>query len=149
MNRLLLIALVLIVGGGLVAGFSIVGGPQYARMERHDRERARDLRSLADYHRCVLAQQDRQADGASVPLCSGYEQAPDLVDPATGAPYRYAETGPRSFRVCATFETDAQKRAATGPSASLVFDGDEGCVVYGGGPDDNAAAGATLNWTTD
>lgn len=148
MNRLLLVAVVAIVGTGLIAGFMIVGGPGHARMERYDSERAADLRSLGDYHRCVLAQEDRAEDSVSPPQCSGYEQAPDLSDPATGEPYRFTRLGPQAFKVCATFQTSSQQEARNLRYSYLAFEGDEGCVIYGQGTGADAPA-ATLKQTTE
>ena len=150
MNRVLLVVVVLIVGGGLIAGFAVVGGPQYARMERHDRERANDLRALADYHRCRIAAEGGNAGTAATPGCLGYEQAPDLVDPVTGAPYRYEDGGGDGFRICATFETETLQRETAGPPSSfLTFDGREGCVEHGVRLGDDAATGTTPDRSRD
>lgn len=148
MNKVLFACVVLIVGGGLIAGFMIVGGPGYARMERHDIERASDLRTMGDYYRCVLAQKNRADDAALPPRCTGYEQTPDLTDPTTGEPYRYTRLGPEAFEVCATFQTDAQRDDRNLRYSYLTFTGNEGCVVYGRDPDGDAT-GATLNRSRD
>ncbi|MCZ4257877.1 hypothetical protein O4H53_20200 [Sulfitobacter sp. G21635-S1] len=148
MNRLLLVVLLAIVGGGLIAGFMVAGGPGYARMERYDNERAADLRTLGDYHRCVL-EREEDSEGSNAPrYCSGFEQAPELTDPASGAPYRFTRLGPQAFKVCANFQTEALREASDRRYSQLVFEGDEGCVIYGQGTGAEAPD-ATLKWTTE
>ena len=147
MNRLLLAGLIAVVGAGLIAGFMVVGGPGYARMEKNDAQRTRDLRELTEYYRCALSRINPEGDGISPTRCSGYEQLPDVADPLTGEPYRYARLGDDAFQVCATFQTSAETRART-RDTFLTFEGQEGCVVYGR---DGVAdtGGATLEWLKD
>ncbi|MDF1728990.1 MAG: hypothetical protein P1U53_14710 [Sulfitobacter sp.] len=128
MNRILLALLLLLVGAGLVAGFLTVGGPGYARLEKQDAERMRDLHDLGAWHRC-LATAGMQAD---LPRdCPTPVATPDRTDPATGAPYLLRRTGPRSFEVCATFATRIAGEERI-EFAQLRWDGQEGCLRYEG-----------------
>ena len=128
MNRALLVALIAIVAAGIGGGFWAVGGPGYARMERHDAQRAEDLQQLAMHYRCVDAL-DPPKDGVSPRYCGGATEMPDLTDPVTGAPYLYSSANALEFEVCATFETaefiDSNQR-----NRQLYFDGQVGCLRY-------------------
>ena len=147
MNGLLLAGLLALVGAGLIAGFMAVGGPGYARMERNDAERTRDLRKLTDFYMCALQQINPEAGGTATDRCLGYEQIPDVKDPVTQEPYRYTRLGDNAFKVCATFQTSSEEREPTRYDF-LTFEGHEGCVLYGS---DAAATagGATLEWLKD
>ena len=140
MNKALLVALIVLVGAALVAGFSVVGGPGYARMERHDATRLRDLRALSDYHLCMIDQKGPQAGDISVDRCAGYDTTSDRADPATSEPYAYTRLGPALFQICATFET-----------APARLEGQRGCLVSGAKArgDGAEATGATLEWSKD
>ncbi len=127
MNRLLFSLLIVFVGAGIIGGFMVVGGPGQARMERNDETRVSDLRRLGHYYSC---QRDAwQQDGISPNRCNGQGQKPELVDPVTDGPYRVAGPSETMFEICATFETDVQKRRPTG-YAGLFFDGQTGCIRY-------------------
>ena len=127
MNRLLLVLLLALVGLGLVGGFLVVGGPGYARLERQDRERMRDLREIGEYYRC------RATEGMEVVTrnCRNPVNPPEARDPATGDPYALRRTGPRSFEVCATFATEIEGKERI-EFAPLQWDGQVGCLHYEG-----------------
>lgn len=134
MNRALFVAAVALTLAALVWGVSIVGGPAYARMEKNDNTRIRDLGRLGEYYRCVKIWQAGGEDTASRSYCSqGESPPPDLRDPLTDVTYAYSESDPERFQICATFEIGQdvrpQRRAAL---ESIVFDGKTGCVKYVG-----------------
>ena len=109
----------LLVGAGLI----LSGGPDQARKERRDRQRLDDLTVLQALVTCLAnAEQGQLPDQlAPSPQC---DWPAGLEDPLTGEPYRYAPTGPRSYRLCAGFETP--------PPGSSQFGGfmrdADGCV---------------------
>ncbi len=129
MTRALLAALLIAVAGALIWGFTVVGGPAFARMEQNDRIRTADLRRLGEYYRCAnytLTESDR---AISPGYCGHVEgPAPDAKDPVSDAPYRYAAEGNTYFEVCATFEVPAEHRRDR--DAGVVFDGQNGCITY-------------------
>ena len=53
MNKLLLICMCLLVGGAIVGGLMVVGGPKQARLARVDTQRISDLRNLRSHLMCV------------------------------------------------------------------------------------------------
>ena len=110
MNRILFPLLVIFITAGLVGGFLIVGGPDFARKERHDEQRANDLRKLARYYRCQ----------------------PEVRDPVTGKPYDFALIDDDTFEICAEFETDYQHRRARDLAGMFIwhFEGRRGCVRH-------------------
>ena len=127
MNRLLLVLLVTLIGAGIIAGFMVVGGPGYARMERNDERRASDLRILGNYYRCQG--DDFQEDGISPDRCSGQGRKPDLVDPVTGVAYVVIGPTETTLEICAEFET-RELMGRTNGLGALFFDGQTGCVRY-------------------
>jgi hypothetical protein len=127
MNRLLLIGLIVIVTGALIAGFSVVGGPGYARLEKADAQRAQDLQQRHAYLQCnwedAVLPTTLEEDG----YCSSFSGNITTTDPATGEAYTYERTNDRSFKVCATFATNTQKVKGEYTFRSLTFEGQTGC----------------------
>ena len=114
-------ALVVIAGALIGAGLLLTGGPEQARKERRDQERADDLGSLTRLVDCLAgANGGRLPDGlAQTPECDWQAR---LVDPFTDQPYRYERITERSYQLCATFETPPpQTRRPWGRDA-------DGCV---------------------
>ncbi|MFK7837889.1 MAG: hypothetical protein AB8B60_16895 [Sulfitobacter sp.] len=125
MNRLLFFVLIALVSAALVGGFTVVGGPQTARMEKADRERANDLRDWGRHYTCVL-----DTEGVILRNCAGRNNPPDSMDPVTDAPYRFARLDETTFEVCATFQTSVMQNDTRYSPRSLSFSGDEGCLRY-------------------
>ena len=98
------IAIILIAGALIGGGLVLTGGPGQARKERRDQERSDDLNALVRLVDCLAnANQGRLPDRLKPDgECNWLTQ---LNDPFTGAPYEYVVTGPRSYRLCAAFET--------------------------------------------
>jgi len=143
-NRLLFVASAVLVCGAVIAALMVVGGPGFARMEKNDSKRAQDLRRLGEYYRCNLPVD--LAFGDSDPQinperCHGHRRKPDARDPATDAEYRFTRSGPDSFEVCATFETDSQNTQQY-PYQMITFEGKNGCLTY-----TRNAAG--MDWVTN
>jgi hypothetical protein len=126
-NRVLLVALIAFVGGGIVGGLMVVGGPGYARKERNDQERSQNLRRLAEYYLCQ--ENEERDDGISPRHCGGAQEKPEETDPVTGQSYRYVSISETHFEVCATFQTD-MRQDRNGGYRALYFDGQEGCMRY-------------------
>lgn len=127
MNKALLLGLVVVVSVAMIGGFMVVGGPGYARMEKQDAKRARDLQDLFRYLEC------RSEDKVLPQTLDDEEYCPTTVvlsstaDPVTGDPYAYRRLDDRHFEVCATFATEAQKDKRGYPYNSLKFEGQTGC----------------------
>lgn len=130
MNKALFPLAVAFIVVGLVGGFMIVGGPEYARMERHDQQRAQDLRMLGQYYRC---QPEVYHPRVTAPnRCERQRTKPTALDPVTGAEYQFALVDADTFEVCAEFQTDAEQRRierARRPNG-FSFEGQRGCMRY-------------------
>lgn len=100
----------LLVGAGLWLG----GGPDQARKERRDRQRLDDLTVLQALVGCLARANHDQLPERLTPSPQCNWPA-ELKDPFTGQPYRYAVTGPNSYRLCADFETPAPAEGRSGP----------------------------------
>lgn len=97
-------ALTVVAAIAIGAGLALTGGPGQARKERRDQQRADDLSTLAGLVECLAGTNCGQLpDRLAVTLQCDWQAA--LNDPYTGQPYRYEATGPRSYRLCADFET--------------------------------------------
>jgi hypothetical protein len=117
-NKLLLICMSVLVGGAIIGGLVVVGGPQHARFAQQDRQRVSDLRILHTHLMCLghprkpLPQalaDDSYCPGARPGLRDVLTQG----DPATGAPYVYHRLNDTAFEVCATLALDpAEARKA-------------------------------------
>lgn len=91
----------------IVLGLVLTGGPGHARKERRDSTREQDLQALANWADCLATAQGKPASSLeTTPMCQGGLR---MADPADGTPYRYEVTGPRSYRLCATFELPPQR----------------------------------------
>lgn len=133
MNRVLLAIMVTLVLGAVIAGFAVVGGPEYARMEKNDRQRVQDLLAWGEHYRCTLDQENIAAEAVAQRDC-GSTPIRDLKDdPVTGAPYRLIQPDDRRFEVCATFQTTVAAETSDFPGYALRqiwFDGQTGCAGY-------------------
>ena len=100
-----------------VGGVFVVGSPVSERLRKLDGQRVSDLigiRAAADRH--SLGPFARRAHDAPPVLVNpipatldelakvAVEDRPNVVDPATGAPYGWRTTGESSFEVCAIFD---------------------------------------------
>lgn len=116
--------LVLLVGGAVVAGLIVTGGPGQGRAEKRDGQRWRDLRDSAALARCLYEETGAAPEALrAMPGCTPTEIP---TDPGTGQPYAFALEEGDQFRICATFETDARPMISTGPDR---FDHEAGCLV--------------------
>jgi hypothetical protein len=129
MNRALLIVLIGVVMATLIAGFSIVGGPGYARMETHDHQRAQELVAWGAYYRCEIGQETVAPEITTLRNCDNPRAKPLKKDPVSGEPYEFKQQDANTFEVCATFETEGQTLREY-QSERLHFDGRSGCVRY-------------------
>jgi len=124
MTRGLLAGLLVMVTAGLVAGFSVVGGPNWARMEQDDTQRAQDLRNLARYHLCLFKKPATPDPSTARSSCENFRSHPGLTDPATGQAYEFRETD-ADFSVCARFQTQIiQRRSRRPANFDVTFDAD-------------------------
>ena len=126
MNRLLFPVVVAMIAAALVGGFMAVGGPGFARMERHDQTRASDLRTLLNYYRCDPA---IYPEGAAIPArCAARRPKPDVADPVTGAPYERDLLEGGGFDICANFQTRVAGHSQD--ASMLLFEGQRGCLRF-------------------
>ena len=144
MNKLLLICMSVLVGGAIIGGLVVVGGPQHARLAQQDSQRLSDLRTLHTHLMCLghprkpLPQ--ALADDSYCPgMRPGLRDVLTQGDPATGAPYTYHRLSDTAFEVCATLALDpaeARKAAfdqdtiALRANDTLCFIGDRAGSVH-------------------
>lgn len=129
----LAIAAVVMIGAGL----ALTGGPGQARKERRDQDRESDLMALTGLVDCLaLANRGQLPDRLVATAECDWHAA--LDDPFSGQPYRYERTGPRSYRLCAAFETPP-----TEPLAAWGRDS-EGCISRMHVPPGQSGAAATI-----
>lgn len=116
-GRWLAIVASVVVAATLVAAIVVMDSPAEQREQRMDARRVQDLqrleRAVASYH---AMHKSLPADMATIEAQPGWDLA--AVDPESGQPYAYEVTGERSYRVCASFDTDT----AAGDQANLVLD---------------------------
>jgi hypothetical protein len=127
MNKLLLAGLVVIVSVGLIGGFMAVGGPAYARLEKQDLERSKDLQDLFRYLECRPSNEVLPKTLEDESYCPSHRNVFSTKDPVTGENYMYRRLDDTQFEVCAIYATDAQKGSRGYPSRALKFDGKVGC----------------------
>jgi hypothetical protein len=128
-NRILFIAVALAVVGAIIAGVAVVGGPAYARMERNDSERLRDLGRLARSVHC-----DNESRVLPDTL-EGYGYCGIIAefsqDPVTDKPYEYLKQDENTFEVCATFElSKVPYTNRYGGLGKLRLEGNRGCLHF-------------------
>ncbi len=130
-------AIVLIAALAIGAGLALTGGPGQARKERRDKQRENDLNMLARLVDCMATENRGQLPDALAPApqCNWQVQ---LNDPFTKQPYRYQVTSPRSYQLCATFETVPPKMRR------LYLRDADGCVRREYDPPRQSGAGATI-----
>jgi hypothetical protein len=118
LGRRLAIAGTIVVVGAVVASVWVTGSPSAQRAARLDARRVNDLDDIKDAIR-------RHVDdhGALPASLAALAREPgihlSIADPVTGTIYEFAVTGPRSYRLCASFSTDTALQA---PSDYLAND---------------------------
>lgn len=116
--------LVLLVGGAVVAGLIVTGGPGQGRAEKRDEQRWRDLRDSAALARCLYEVTGTAPEALhAMAGCSSIEVP---TDPEIGAPYAYSLNGETGFRICATFEIGVPSLYTVDPD---WIDPETGCLV--------------------
>lgn len=113
----------------LAAGVAVVGGPSYARMERNDSERLRNLGRLAGSIHCS------NESGALPDTLEGYRYCGSVAefsqDPVTDKPYEYRKQNENAFEVCATFElSKIPYTNRYGSLGKLRLEGTKGCLHF-------------------
>ena len=106
-GRSLAIAATVVVVATLIGAVVVTGGPSTQRELRLDEQRARDLDQI------VTAVNAYSVRHNAIPL-SLDSMVPDQLaqvprDPVTRQPYSYAATGPKNFRICATFQRPTEE----------------------------------------
>jgi len=138
MNPALFLGAIVLCLGSVIWGLSIAGGPDYARMQDNDRQRALHLRDLVHYIACEetdAAQGLQPSEGISlVPQrCgAGADVRPDLRDPVTDQPYTITQRDDGTLKACAIFEIGNAgfEGQRYGPANKIAFDGKTGCMTY-------------------
>lgn len=104
-GRWLLVVAGMVVAATVVMAVISIGSPHSQQLARQDERRVRDLDVLEDEIREWA--EDRGALPADVATLAGRPGVRlSVADPVTGAPYAYQVLSSRTFRLCATFETD-------------------------------------------
>lgn len=105
LNRIFTAAVFILVLGGVIAGFIVIGPPSAARAIALDRRRVDDL--------TLIAARVKEQDG---PLPWMLTRRPDDPrDPASSEPYAYVKESETRYRLCATFATAANKNDSVTP----------------------------------
>jgi hypothetical protein len=92
-----------IVTAAILAGLLANGPPGEVRAERLDGQRRQQLQSVARAVEETHRRDGRMPDSLAELRQRSQWSALRLTDPDTDAPYEYAQTGPLSYRLCATF----------------------------------------------
>jgi len=104
-GRWLAIVASVVVAATVVAAVVVIGSPAAQRELRLDQRRINDLQHIAQLVELHVRQHDAlPPDLAALARQPG--QRIDATDPADGTPYGYEATGPRGYRLCASFATD-------------------------------------------
>ncbi len=105
----------------IVGGFFIIGSPSDARLMRLDFQRVSDLQNI-QWQVVNYWQQKEDLPPALADLQDSIGGYVIPVDPETGEPYTYEQTGELSFRLCAVFakEGDSQDAASRARIAAPV-----------------------------
>lgn len=110
LGRQLAIVASVVVLATVVASVWVTGTPSAQREARIDERRVSDLDHIKDAIR--LHAQDHGALPASLAALKSQPGIRlSIADPITGAPYEYAATGARTYRLCARFTTDTALQA--------------------------------------
>ena len=129
MNKLLLICMCLLVGGAIVGGLMVVGGPKQARLARVDTQRISDLRNLRSHLMCVGHPRK------PLPQTLTRHSLHDILangDPASGAPYVYRRFSDTAFEVCTTLALNPQKaRKAAFDQGNIALRADDTLCFIG------------------
>ena len=104
----------------IVASVVVTGTPSVQREIRLDARRVSDLVDLEDAVQRHFRDQGALPSSLAV-LADKPGVSLAIIDPVTGVPYDFEPTGPRAYRLCATFTTDTgvtREAAGYGASAS-------------------------------
>ena len=107
-----------VVLAAIISGFFILGSPAEMRLARFDDQKVSDLQNIqwqvVNYYQqkeslpTSLDELNDPLSGSAIP-----------TDPQSGAAYTYEVTGPLSFELCATFNTDSHS-ALRSPNVPLT-----------------------------
>lgn len=110
------IAATVAVAAGVVAGFWVLGTPGRQRAVAADRQRLRDLQSIAfDLH----MRSQNQPDEFQLPAQLDPSQMRE--DPLTNEPYEYQRLSESRFELCAEFDTDSSSYPLQNATQSAEF----------------------------
>jgi hypothetical protein len=121
-ERVGLLAAALVVAGGLVSGFALIGSPSHQRDLELDRRRVGDL---SDAAAAVQARFHPGDDRTMVPLPAALphdlvvqygNRAIETTDPRDHRPYVYVRESPTRYRLCATFALPSTDEGGYGRS---------------------------------
>lgn len=96
----------------LIFGFSVMGSPLTQRLKRMDAERVNSLTQIQwqiiNYWQ-KKEELPKNIDELNDPI-SGFAVP---VDPDTGSPYQYSQTGDKTFKLCASFSLESVEPASS------------------------------------
>lgn len=110
-SRGLIFTALLIVGGVVIWGFTLVGSPAFNRKLAADKNRRDDLRTLERNVESYFEEQKKLPEKLTdleKNKAIGYE-APEFEDPTTKKPYGYKVVDPYSYELCADFELTSKE----------------------------------------
>lgn len=105
-ERLAVALACVLVGAALIAGFTITGSPQQARLQALDERRIEDLQEVARALHRHSSRNPRNDGTLPAGLHAVRPDGSDATrDPQTHLPYRYVRVDANRYRLCATFAT--------------------------------------------
>lgn len=109
-NKLFGVATVVLVLGGVVAGFMFLGSPAHGRLVALDERRIDDLQSMS-------SRINQRYSGRTLPAALPPGVA--LDDPQTHRPYAYRREGNKTYTLCATFALPSEKQDTVSPYSDM------------------------------
>lgn len=100
------VAAAVIVIGSIVIGFSVLGTPQSQRMDRYDVQKVSDLENI-QWQIVNFWQQKEKLPATLAELSDPISGFSIPTDSQTGEAYGFEVTGPLTFKLCATFNTES------------------------------------------
>ena len=103
----------------IVAGFFIMGTPGQVRLYRFDDQKISDLQNI-QYQIISFYQQKSKLPLALNDVADPLGGATVPLDPQSSQPYRYQQTGPLSFELCAVFNVETHANSQYGRTAPVM-----------------------------
>jgi hypothetical protein len=100
-------SVVALVVGALIWTFYVVGGPRFARMQKGDEQRVRQISDAVRAIRLYYTSHDVLPSSPKEVYATTFADGETFTDPLTGDLFDYRVVDAKRFELCATFEVDA------------------------------------------